>query len=79
MKRIKVITGYSKDAQFWAQVGKHIGYIPRQIKTPYAYSPVHEVILWNNKPVVHAETAHRRYEVFEVPESMIKKTEKECY
>ena len=73
MERVKVINGYSADARFYAELGKDIGYIPRQcqIPSPYAYSPVHIVSRWKNKNVIHVETKHRRYEVFEIPAEMI--------
>ena len=81
LTRVKVITGYTNDARFYAELGENLGYIPRQgqIPSPYQYSPTHIVSEWRGKPVIHVETKHRRYEIFEVPFSEIKKTEKECY
>jgi len=78
LKRIKVINGYTADARFFAETGKHVGYIPRTIGSPYAYSPTHIVYDWKGKPCIHVEVKHRRYEVFEVPREMIRRTEKEC-
>lgn len=79
MKRIKVITGYTADARFWAQTGKKLGYISRQntITSPYSYSPTHTVFEYKGTPIIHVETSHCRYEVFAVPPELISKTEKE--
>jgi len=78
LKRIKVITSYAADARWFAEVGETLlGYIPRQpdILTPYASSPSHIVWDWQGTPVIHAETRHRRYEVFAVPRDMIQPDE----
>ena len=51
---------------------KPVGYVARvqiaDIPSPYAYSPARQVFGWNGKLVVWSEVAHRKYEVFEVPE-----------
>ncbi len=71
MKTLKVIIGYAALARFYAgALGEIVedGYVRRlPIVTPYAYTPVHQVYLWNRKKVVILETKHRRYEVIEVP------------
>ena len=81
MKRLKVVTGYAAQARFYRDVGKQLGYIPRQkqIPSPYCYSPTHLVYLWKGKAIIIVETRHRRNEIFEVPTEMIKKKEKDCY
>ena len=73
MKRIKVIKGYAAHARALAEVDETpVGEIPRQkdIPSPYAYSPSHLVRNWNGKSIIEVETAHRRYEWFEVPLTM---------
>lgn len=72
MKRLKVISGYTQDARFWEETGEHLGYIPRQhdIPSPYSYSPTEDVFVWKGRAVIHKETKHRRYEVFEIPSDM---------
>jgi hypothetical protein len=71
MKRVKVLTGYAAHARFNAELSEApLGVIPRhaEIPSPYAYSPTHYVYDWQGTPVIIAETAHRRYEVFCVTE-----------
>jgi hypothetical protein len=74
LKRIKVIPSHSGKARFSAEA-KRVGWIPRvaNIPSPYMYSPVWTVYWWKGKHVVLAETRHRRYEVFEVPENLVHK------
>ena len=67
LKRIKVLIGYSAHARFCALLADEwIGEIRRTIGQPYVSSPSHAVYSLEGRPVVIAETKHRRYEVFEV-------------
>lgn len=70
LNRLKVINGYSADARWFAETGDAIGEIPTILKPAYGYSPTQTVWPWNGKNVIHVETRHRRYEVFEVPENI---------
>lgn len=73
LKRVLRITSYAGHARYLATVADDpLGWIPRQdIPSPYAYSPTHCVL---NDPrrggVIIVETAHRRYDVFRVDESV---------
>ena len=65
----KTIVGYAAHARFMAELSaKHVGFIPspREIKTPYSYSP--STIVYTHKKtgalVFIKETGHRRYSVF---------------
>jgi len=78
LTRIKTLIGYAADARWFAEIDEHdidkpLGYIPRQsdIPSPYANGPSHVVYAWRGRAVISVETKHRRYEVFEVPRSMI--------
>lgn len=67
IRRIKVLIGYAAHARFSQQMSENpVGSIPRTIAQPYRYSPEHLCWEWEGKPVFIAETAHRRYEVYEV-------------
>lgn len=76
LKRIKRLRSYSEHARYMAHVSrKPIGVIDRQedIPSPYAYSA--EWSVWKHddgKAVIVRETAHRQYDVFEVPQEMIR-------
>ena len=80
MERIKRITSYSGHARFLASLDRFgIGTIPRQkeIPSPYAYSPDHQVHVWKMNQVIIVETAHKQYDVFSVPAGIrIQPTEK---
>jgi hypothetical protein len=66
-KRQQVIVGYAALARFLSHAAPDfLGEIPREVATPYAYSQTHMVYAWHGQPVIIAETAHRRYEVFPV-------------
>lgn len=71
MKAIKTITSHAGLARWLATVEDTEFLVDRKvfagIPSPYAYSPVKPVYVWNGKNVVWFETRHRRYEVFEVP------------
>jgi len=65
--RQQVIVGYSALARFLSHAAPDfLGEIPREVETPYAFSPSHMVYAWHGQPVIVAETKHRRYEVFPV-------------
>ena len=73
MNRIKRISSHTGYARWLAETSKKpIGRIARQadIPSPYSYSPDHAVYLWNGKRVISVETAHKRYDVFELPADM---------
>ncbi len=76
-KRIKRITGHTNHARYLANelvqaedgTAWMVGEIPRMVSSKYAYSPTHVVYRTKKgKPVFIVETAHRRFDVFEVPE-----------
>jgi hypothetical protein len=75
LKRIKRITSHAGCARYLASVRAwNVATIPRQtdIPRPYCYSPdwnVHRAE--DGRFVTVIETAHRRYDVFEVPAAMI--------
>jgi hypothetical protein len=76
LKRIKRVRGYAAHSRYLAELAETpSGYIPMQhdIKTPFAYSPSWTV--WRHCPtgrlVIVCETAHRQYDVFEVPRPML--------
>ena len=68
MKRIKVISSDTGLARWYNELDiKPLGEIPRQdIPSPYFYSPTHEVYAWKGKRVINVETAHTRFEIFDV-------------
>jgi len=75
MKCIKTIRSYAGHAQWIAEASEEpIAWLARfqtdPIPSPYAYSPVVAVWEWNGKVVICRETAHRKYQVFEVPADM---------
>jgi hypothetical protein len=70
LTRIKRVRSHSGYARFLADTSaKPIGEIPRQrdIPSPYASGPNHLVYNWRGRPIITVETAHRCYDVFEVP------------
>lgn len=72
LPRLKTIPSHSGYARWIAETSDEpVGYIARatvaDIPSPYAYSPSKAVYEWKGKRVVSFETAHKRYEVFEVP------------
>lgn len=71
--RLAVTNGYTADARWWAEVDGDdpIGYIPRQASLPYGHGPSHPVWSWRGVPVIHVETAHRRYVTYQVPRQLI--------
>jgi len=81
MKRIKRIRSHTGYARFLAETSEEpTGYLARvqieEIPSPYRYSPTVAIDEWNGKQVIHLETSHRCYDVFEVhPELLRFKTE----
>ncbi len=74
LKRIKRITSHVGVCRFHADCSlEPVGVIQRQadIPSPYAYSPEWAVWAWQGKTVILRETAHKQYDVFEVPAEMI--------
>jgi len=81
LRKIKTIIGYTADARFYAEASDEIvGFVKRrsEIPSPYRYSPTHEVLLFKGLKVIHVETAHRRYEIFDVSDLQIFATEDEA-
>lgn len=77
LTRIKRIVGYQAYARFLAECDDtNRGYLPRQadIPSPYRYSPCESILGWRSprgyRSVIVKETGHRRYDVFEVPDTM---------
>ena len=75
MKRIKRIRSHAGHARFLAEMPESdwfIGEIPWQkdIASPYAYSPTHCVMQWQDKRVIIVETSHKCFDVFELPNQM---------
>lgn len=70
MKRIKRITshvGLSRYLSYVESTGKVIIRVP-SIPSPYAYAPDHQVYRdEQGRNVIVVETAHKVYDVFEVP------------
>lgn len=78
LKRIKRIPSYTGHARFLAECSEEpAGWIPHQtdIPSPYAYSPEWVVYEWQGRYVTIRETAHRQFDVFEVPEQMLRTTD----
>lgn len=72
LPRLKTITSYSGYARWIAETSDEpVAFLARaqvaDIPSPYAYSPSKAIYEWKGKRVVSFETAHRRYEIFEVP------------
>jgi len=77
-KQIKKITGYAADCRFWQDVSeKSAGYVikPIGIPSPYAFSLTSIVYEYNGHKIIHIETAHRTYNVFDVSGMTIYATE----
>lgn len=72
LKRILRVRGYTGLARYRASLahnGDFIGWIPREVNSPYASGPSHGVLRDPKRgPVVIAETSHRCYDVYAVPE-----------
>ena len=72
-KRIKRINSHTGHARYLAEEAvEDIGEIPRtNIPSPYAYSPTHLVSrTTDGKRVIIVETAHKQYDVYEIPADM---------
>ncbi|MDP2618609.1 MAG: hypothetical protein Q8P46_00290 [Hyphomicrobiales bacterium] len=84
MKRLRTITSYTGLARWNIELSaRPIAYLARvqveDIRSPYAYSPSVAIWDWRGRPVIFFETSHRRYEVFEVPATMLRfKTDDEA-
>ncbi len=67
LRKVQTLRGYTSLSRFMAALSEEpVTEIPRQIATPYVYSPTHPVFGWGDRRVIIAETAHLRYEVYEV-------------
>lgn len=74
LQRIKRITSHSGHARFLAECEEHpAGEIHCQpdIPSPYAYSSTWTVYERMGRLVLIRETAHKQYDVFEVPRSLL--------
>ena len=78
MKRIKTITSHvgvfrwllsetSGDPIAWQARCQANG-----IPSPYAFGPTKAVYDWNGRAVVYFEVRHKRFEIYEVPASMMR-------
>ena len=75
LKRIKRIRSHTGHARFLAECAEEpMGWIPCQpdIPSPYAYSQEWTVWEWQGRAVMIRETSHRCFDVFEVPEQMVR-------
>jgi hypothetical protein len=77
MQRIKTINSHVGLARWLSEVAEApIGFLARvqtePIKSPYAYSPSVQILDWNGRSVIYFETAHKRYEIFEVPANLLR-------
>ena len=67
-KKLKTLKGYTADARWFAEIDeKPVGEIERVISQAYTYSPTHVVWKWNEKNVIHIESRHRTYDIYEIP------------
>lgn len=78
LKRIKRIDSHVGHARFLAKCSEDaVGFIPRQadIPSPYRSSPEWNVFKYETMEgqpfVVIVETAHKQFDVFEVPAAMV--------
>lgn len=74
LKCLKTLRSHTDHARFLALCSADpVGQIARQedIPSPYRYSPDWFVFDYGGTNVVIVETAHRKFQVFEVPVSMI--------
>lgn len=77
LTKIKTITSHAGHARFLSECDEQtVGYLAKSqvadIPSPYAYSPSKAILRWNGKDIVVFETRHKRFEVFEVPATMIR-------
>lgn len=70
-KRVKRLTSHTGHAQFLAET-TDVGFIARvrEIPSPYRSSPTHSVMDWKGRKVILVETNHRRFDIFEVPNTV---------
>jgi hypothetical protein len=74
LDRIKRIHSYTGKARYLAECDDTPFVIARQadIPSPYAYSPDHVVYAYKGiQHVIIVETAHKRYDVFAVPSTLL--------
>jgi hypothetical protein len=74
LQRLKRITSHAGYGRYLAECDDTPFVIPRQadIASPYAYSPEHSVYAYRGEiHVIIVETAHKRYDVFAVPEGLV--------
>jgi hypothetical protein len=77
MNRIKTITSHVGLGRWLSETNETpIGYLARcqceHIPSPYAYSPSVRILDWNGRPCVYFEVRHKRYEVYEVPQELLR-------
>jgi hypothetical protein len=81
LQRIKRIPSHAGHARFLAECDDTHFEIPKQtdIPSPYAYSPTHTVYAYKGiQHVVIIETAHKRYDVFAVPSTLLQPRQDEA-
>jgi hypothetical protein len=76
MRHLKLITSHVGFGDFLRQT-EDVGYIPRKVEipSPFAHSSTHIVMKWDGKHVIAVETAHKRYDVYEVNQTIFKTEE----
>jgi hypothetical protein len=74
LKRLKRLSSYAAYARYLSECEDTPYEIPRQpdIPCPYRYSPTHTVYAYQGAvQVIIVETAHKRFDVFAVPEGLL--------
>ena len=74
LQRVKRITSHTGLSRFLTECDETTLRVEKQedIPSPYSFSPDHEVYRRGTQYLIIVETAHRRYDVFAVPESMLR-------
>lgn len=83
MKRIKTITshaGYARFLELCLSAGR--GFVARRhvpANDRYSYGPTKAVLeMKDGRLVIIVETSHKHYEVWQVPQSLVRQTESEA-
>ena len=81
MKRLKTLTTYAAHHRLLAECGARTFWLPRKlcpVKTPFSSGPTVAVLPHSGRLVWVAETSHRRYEVWNIPENLVFRTNAEA-
>lgn len=68
MKKIKTIRGYTALARFLANAEMTTEETTCPFKSPYAHSLTHPVYNHQGRKIIILETAHIKYDVYELPQ-----------